>query len=79
MESYLATPHAACVWVNIWSDNVLLPDDSKPLSIQYWLVINSTKPSDAYMRQQARPSLVQIMACHLIGTKQLSEAIVVYR
>ena len=31
------------------------------------------RPSDAYMRQQSRPSLVQIMACRWVGTKPLSK------
>ena len=35
--------------------------------------INPLSPSDAYMRRQPRPSLVQIMACHLFGAKLLSE------
>ena len=36
-------------------------------------IINSLRPSDAYMRQQFTPSLVQIMACRLFGAKPLSE------
>ena len=35
--------------------------------------VNSLMPSDAYMRQWNRPSLVQIMACSLLGAKPLSE------
>ena len=31
-------------------------------------------PSDAYMRQYSRPSLVQIMASRLFGTKHLMVA-----
>ena len=31
------------------------------------------KPSDAYMRDEIMPSVVQIMACHLCGDKPLSE------
>ena len=34
--------------------------------------------SDAYMRQQIRPSLVQIMACRLLGTKPLSDPMMDY-
>ena len=29
--------------------------------------------SDAYMRQEARPSLTHIMACRLVGAKPLSD------
>ena len=36
------------------------------------------RPSDAYMRQQTIPSLVQIMACRLFGDKPLSEPMIVY-
>ena len=40
--------------------------------------VNSLRPSDAYMRHQPRPSLVQMMACHLIGAKPLSEPMLYY-
>ena len=39
---------------------------------------NSLRPSDAYMRQKTRPSLVQIMACRLFGAKPLSEPTLEY-
>ena len=42
-------------------------------SPEYSLPTWSLRPRDAHMRQQMRPSLVQIMACPLIGTKPLSE------
>ena len=35
--------------------------------------VNSLRLSDSYMHQWTRPSLVQIMACRLFGTKPLSE------
>ena len=35
--------------------------------------INSLRPRDAYRHQKTRPSLVQIMACHLFSTTPLSE------
>ena len=35
--------------------------------------INSLRPSDAYMRLQNIPTLLQIMVCRLFGTKPLSE------
>ena len=41
-------------------------------------VFNSLRPSDAYMRHQPRPSLVQIMACCLIVAKPLPEPMLVY-
>ena len=40
--------------------------------------VNSSPPSAAYMRQQIRSALVQIMACCLIGTKPLSEPMLEY-
>ena len=41
--------------------------------------LNSLRPSDPYMRQQRRPSLVQMMACRLVGgTKPLSESMQEY-
>ena len=39
------------------------------------LVFNSSPPSAAYMRQWTGPSLVQVMACRLIGAKPLPEPI----
>ena len=39
---------------------------------------NSLRPSDAYMAQQTRPSLAQIMACRLVGSKPLSEPMLLY-
>ena len=39
---------------------------------------NSLRPSDAYMSQLTRPSLVQIMACRLVGAKPLSEPMLEY-
>ena len=41
-------------------------------------LINSSRPSMAYMRQSNRQVLAQIMACHLIGTKPLSELMLAY-
>ena len=44
----------------------------------HWLkTVNSLKPSDAYMRKQTRPALLQIMACRLNGAKPLSEAMLI--
>ena len=38
------------------------------------LVVKLWRPSDAYMHQETRPSLVHIMASYLFGTKALSES-----
>ena len=42
------------------------------------LLINSLRPSDAYMHQKTRQSLVQIMAWRLFGAKPLSEPMMAY-
>ena len=42
------------------------------------LSINSSRPSDAYMRQLIRVSLVQIMACRRFGAKPLSPLMMAY-
>ena len=39
---------------------------------------NPLRPRDAYMRHQTCPSLVQIMACRLVGAKPLSEPMLEY-
>ena len=39
---------------------------------------NSLRPSDAYMHEQTKPSLAEIMACRLIGTKSLYEQMLSY-
>ena len=41
-------------------------------------IFNSLRPTDAYLRHQPMSSLVQIMACHLFGTKPLSQPILYY-
>ena len=43
-----------------------------------FLCLNSLRPSDAYMRHQPRPWMVQIMACRLFGAKPLSEPMPYY-
>ena len=40
--------------------------------------ISSSRPSDAYMRQYIRPSLVRIIACRPFATKPLSEPMQIY-
>ena len=42
------------------------------------LLVNSLRLSDAYMHQEARPPLVQIMACCLFSTKPLSKPMLDY-
>ena len=32
-----------------------------------WTMFNSLRPSDAYMRHETKPSLIQIVACRLAG------------
>ena len=41
-------------------------------------LVKSPRPSNAYMRQQTRELLVQIMDCYLLGAMQF-EAVLVYR
>ena len=50
--------------------------ESKALWFQ--TLVNSLKPSDAYMRQWTRPSLVQIMVRRLFGVKSLSGPVIDY-
>ena len=38
----------------------------------------SLRPRDAYMRQQTKPPLVQIMAYHMFGAKPLCEPMLIY-
>ena len=40
--------------------------------------VNSLRPSDAFMHQYTKPSLIQIMACRLMGAKPLSDQMLVY-
>ena len=42
------------------------------------IILNSSRPSAAYMRQRIRSALVQIMACHLFGAKPLSKPMLGY-
>ena len=42
------------------------------------LLVNSLRPSDAYIRQKPIPSLVQIMVCRLFGAKPSSEPMLEY-
>ena len=45
----------------------------------YWYIIGSLRPGVAYIRQQTGPPLVNIMACHLIGTtKRLTEPLLFF-
>ena len=71
--------HIRCSW---WPSVYLLPGEIKPTwynfpvgAYQNMLI---SRQSDAYMRQQTRLSLAQIMACPLFGPKLLSEPILTY-
>ena len=64
-----------------WSSNSVLvwtwhQTDNKPLSDS---LINRGWVTHIYIKKLDRPSLVHILACHLIGTKPLSEPTVAYR
>ena len=54
------------IWVNKSqnSNNITYPNRNKHVYLS-----NSLKPSRAFMRQYIIKTLVQIMACHLFGTK----------
>ena len=78
-------------WIDIWSDIAhlylwLVFSNRQEYNIfmcLYFLeydinLINSLRPSGAFMRQQIMPSLGQIMACRLIGAKPLSEPMLSY-
>ena len=52
--------HQVIIWTNV--DKYVYHHMA---SLQHNEFINSLRPSDAYMRQQSRSSLVQIMACRL--------------
>ena len=54
---------------------VLLRNQAIILTVEF---LNPLWPSDAYMRQYTRPSLVQIMGCRLGGAKPSSEPLLEY-
>ena len=68
--------------INFWSHmpnghvNQML--NVNPCTQHQSVMLNSLRPSDAYMRQQNKPSLVLIMVCHLFSTKPLSEPMLTY-
>ena len=47
-------------------------------TMSHRLIFNSLRPNDAYMHQQTRSSLLQIMACCLYSTEPLSEPMLDY-
>ena len=53
---------------------------TRTLSCESWrsIIINSLRPSDAYMRQGTGSALVQVIACRLYDTKPLSEPMLAY-
>ena len=78
-------------WINLqtdgqtdnWADKVkpiYPPSPSHPNNYTEWgyNYVNSLRPRDAYMRQWTGPSLVQTMACRLLGAKPLSELVLTY-
>ena len=42
------------------------------------MLINSSPPSDAYMRLWTRSALVQVMTCRLFGAKPLADPMLTY-
>ena len=48
------------------------------LTVSWYQVFNSMRPSDAYIRQYTMPPLVQLMACGLVGAEPLSEPMLIY-
>ena len=48
----------------------------KEYSVCWW--VHSLRPSNTYLHLWTKPQLIQIMACHLVHTKPLSEPILVY-
>ena len=61
-----------------WWDSNPQPTAILKIVIAYYIHVNSLRPSDTYMRQLTRPSLVQIMAWCLDGAKPLSEPMLEY-
>ena len=57
---------------------IFLNENAWILIISSKFVLNSLRPSDAYMRRWTGSSLVQIMACRLFGAKPLSEPMLEY-
>ena len=74
--------HPRTIW-QIWPCNIT-PTTRIKMSLKNTLLkllettscrgqcVKSLRPSDAYMRQQNIPTLLQIMACRLFGAKPLS-------
>ena len=56
----------------------LLHTESQHFFITLYRDINSSPPSAAYMHRSTGSTLVQIMACRLVGTKPLSEPMLEY-
>ena len=44
----------------------------------YNIMVNSLRPSDAYMHHQTQPSLLQIMVCRLFSAKPIFEPMFTY-
>ena len=63
---------------NEWISAYFTIENHKRVQAQTMPFSNLLSRSDAYMHQQTRPSLVQIMACCLFGTKPLPEPMITY-
>ena len=67
----LSSVHLSCRNLFIWFKKCLVY--IYIIGVKILMGFNSLRPSDAYIHQNNIPPLVQIMACHLSGTKSLSE------
>ena len=61
-----------------WPRKVRLPAMCHSSVYTDIVIFHSSRPSDEYIHQWTRPSLVQIMAWHQIGAKPLSEPMLEY-
>ena len=74
--------HIVPTWQTLWELVLFMYGTQGWCSVptHVWALngFKSLRQSDAYMPHQTRPSLFQIMACYLLGTKSLSETLLVY-
>ena len=57
---------------------IIAVTSSKSQWVNHCLPFTPLRPRDAYMHQWTMPSLVEIMACRLLGAKPLSEPMLTY-
>ena len=62
----------------MYTGNHVPVTDAEWAFVHTQLRFNRLQPGDAYMRQSIRSSLVQVMACRLVGTKPLPEPVLIY-